>query len=321
MFFHYFCTIIIAKLNKPAVKKKSYSGIMDAYRQSPIYIPYANSLMRYTLSKKAQCDIQRIKKRYSEKDDIVKRWFNHRKIFFGLGFFRSGTTFLADFLNRNLEEVIVQHEPNLIDYYYFATAIQNPAGTYDYIREYRLREIYDRMQCYGIKAYGEINPFLGRHCDALKQLCPEAKQFHMVRDGRDVLRSLMTRKFFGPNHFWTTIIHPPQGDDYLERWKSITPFEKICWLWKSDNEYLRNHIPHRINFETLVTDYDYFKTSLTDYLELDAIAPDIWQRDIGKRKNHSPKHSFPHFNDWNNQEKKMFEKICGEEMLKSGYQL
>jgi len=307
---------------KPQVRKKYYARMMDTYRESPVHIPYLNALMRYTLTTKARRNIRRIKKEYADSDDIIERWFGQRKtVFFGLGFFRSGTTFLADFLNKSVSDVIVQHEPNLIDYYYYATAIQNPAGTYAYIKDYRLREIYNRMLYYGIKGYGEINPFLGRHCIALKQYCPDAKQFHLVRDGRDVLRSLMSRKFFGTNHFWTPLIQPPQEDAYFEKWGELSRFEKICWLWKSDNEYLRNNVEHLVQFEKLLSDYDYFKLAIIDYLDIENIDADVWQKSVSKTKNETPVHSFPHFNNWDDNEKKIFEKTCGEEMFKLGYQI
>jgi len=275
--------------------------------------------MRLTLVSKSSHSIRIIKNKYENYDSEILNWFDKHTVFFGFGFFRSGTTFLADFLNKNLPDAIVQHEPNLSDYLYYTKTFQNYEETISYIKEYRLKEIYNRMCNFPIKVYGEINPFLRRHCAYLKQFCPQAKQFHLVRDGRDVVRSLMTRNFFGPNHFWTSLIKPPPGDEILEYWKEFSRFEKICWLWKSDNEYLHANVPHLIHFEKLVSDYDYFKTKLMDFLEIGNIDFETWGKDIGNVMNQSPDHSFPLYKDWEDNEKKIFERICGEEMSKLGY--
>jgi len=275
--------------------------------------------MRLTLSVKSANDMKFIKSKYAQGDAAINDWYNEHTLFFGFAFFRSGTTFLADFLNKNLPDSIVQHEPDLSDYLYYTKAFQNETETFNYIKDYRLAEIYNRVHTFPIKIYGEVNPFLRRHCIALKQFCPQAKQFHIVRDGREVLRSLMTRNFFGPNHFWTSLIYPSPDDDFIQHWKEHSRFEKICWLWISDNEYLRNNVHHLVQFENLISDYDYFKEALTDYLGIPTIDPDTWNKGIRKTMNQTPAHSFPSFKDWSDDEKKIFERICGEEMVLLGY--
>ena len=306
-------------MKKPQIKKGYYYHLLDIYRQSPVHIPLMNVMMRLALTTKSAHSISYIKHNYQNSEKEISDWYNTHTLFFGFAFFRSGTTFLADFLNKNLLDTIVQHEPNVSDYLYYTKALQSEVVTNNYIEDYRLKEIYHRIHPYPIRVYGEINPFLRRHCGALKQFCPQAKQFHLVRDGSDVVRSLMTRKFFGPNHFWTSLIKPPPGDEIIEHWKELSRFEKICCLWKTDNEFLCSNVPHLIQFEKLVSDYDYFKTVLMDFLEIGYIDSETWEKDIGKVMNQSPTHSFPSFKDWEDDEKKIFEKICGEEMSKLGY--
>jgi hypothetical protein len=292
---------------------------MDIYRNYPVYIPFLNSCMRFTLSAKARLDVRSVRSKYSRQDSEVNDWFAGHNIFFGLAVVRSGTTFLADFLNKNLADAIVQHEPNINDFLGYSNALQNEADSIVYINDYRLREIYNRAHTVPIKIYGEINPFLRRHSVALKQFCPQAKQFHLVRDGKDVVRSLMSRKFFTLKHPWAPLIYPPAGDIFLDGWKEFSRFEKICWLWKSDNEYLRKNVNHLVHFEKLISDYDYFKIFLTDYLEIGTIDPDIWRKSIGKAMNQTSAHTFPPYNKWEEKEKKIFEKICDEEMRILGY--
>lgn len=320
-------------MNKPEVKKRYYTQMMDTYRRYPVYIPGLNPLIRFTFSKKAENDIRKILELYEGKDVEVNDWFKSHQLFFGFAVFRSGTTFLADFLNTNLANSIVQHEANVNDYLYYARALQNENDAYIYIKEYRLKEIYHRISPYSptnpqslipnpqspIPIYGEINPFLRRHSKAIKELLPQAKQFHLVRDGRDVLRSLMSRELFDVNDPMATLIFPNMEDAYFKEWKSMSRFEKLCWLWQCDNEYLRKNISHLIQFEQLSTDYDYFKTNLMDYLAIGNISADVWKEGMQKVNNETPVYRFPVYKDWSNKDNAAFERICGEEMSKCGY--
>src|ERR1035437_7201254 len=133
-------------MNKPEVKKRYYTRLMDIYRRYPVYIPLLNPLIRFTFSTKAATDLHFIKKRYQEKELEILDWYFGHQLFFGFAVFRSGTTFLADFLNQHLPDTIVQHEANVNDYLYYANALQNEAGAYIYIKEYRLKEIYHRIE-------------------------------------------------------------------------------------------------------------------------------------------------------------------------------
>ena len=51
------------------------------------------------------------------------------EFFFGFALYRSGTAFLANLLNNIDHEIIVQHEPNVNDYYYYGREIQTRSVT------------------------------------------------------------------------------------------------------------------------------------------------------------------------------------------------
>lgn len=302
----------------PQVKKRLYTRLMDVYRHNDIYIPGFNFLTRSVLKSKAENHYKSISNQYSSRQDELDNWLNSKRLFFGFGVYRSGTTFLADFLNRHINSAIVQHEANVNDYWFYAAAIHSHSDALLYVSEYRKAEIHSRISEFEFQVYGEINPFLRRHCVALKEVFPDAKQFQIVRNPKKVLRSLMSRELLGKKDPMAPVIHPPKADEYSEKWDDLSRFEKLCWLWTADNKFIRENTNHTIKFELLRKDFDYFKTNVLDFLELE-MGADIWHAEINKVYNSTPRYTFPDFEDWSAEHKKQFEKICGEEMAQYGY--
>lgn len=302
----------------PEVKKRLYTRLMDVYRHNDIYIPGFNFLTRSILKTKAENHVKTVSKEYSTRQSELHDWFKSKRLFFGFGVYRSGTTFLADFLNRHVKSAIVQHEANVNDYWFYAKAIHSHSNALQYVSEYRKAEIHDRISEFEFQVYGEINPFLRRHCVALKEVFPEAEQFQIVRNPEKVLRSLMSRELMGKKDPMAAVIYPPKSDVYSGIWEELSRFEKLCWLWAADNKFIRENTTHSIKFELLRKDFDYFKTNVLDFLELEMEA-DIWHSEISKVYNSTPRYTFPEFKDWSTEHKKQFEKICGEEMAQYGY--
>lgn len=302
----------------PQVKKKLYTRLMDVYRHNDIYIPGFNFITRSILRSKAESEFSSISKKSEADSQFIADWLASKKLFFGYGIFRSGTTFLADFLNRNAKGAIVQHEANVNDYWYYAKAIHSKYEAEKYVQDYRLAEIYYRTKSLNFSTYGEINPFLRRHCQAMKAVLPEAKQFQIVRDPRNVLRSLMSRELLGKKDPMNAVITPPKGDPYAEKWPHMSRFEKLCWLWAADNKFIRENVNHTIKFESLRTDFDYFDKQVLNFLELE-VSSDTWNSEMEVIYNSTPRHTFPKYPDWSEENKQHFERICGEEMAHYGY--
>jgi hypothetical protein len=306
--------------DKPAVRKRYYTRLMDIYRHKTIYIPFVPALIRTLLAAKARYQVARMNRIRGTLDSDIKQWLSQHRLFFGFALFRSGTTFLANFLNTAAAGAIVQQEADVNDYYYYCSAIQDESGADQYISEYRIAEMYLRLHKYQFDTYGEINPFLRRHCRALKSLVPFAKFFHLVRDGRMVVRSLMSRELFAIHDPMAKLIYPPRKDPYRERWKTMSRFEKLCWVWQADNRYIREHVEHSVRLELLVSDYDYFAEKILHHLNFD-IDRRTWARYCQKVENRTRRYRMPSFNDWSNEERKAFQEICADEMLACGYSL
>ena len=115
-------------IRKPVVEKRLHTRLMDYYRRRPIYVPFLNTLIRTTLVAKARRDFKKIARLGTRDSTAIDEWYRNHRLFFGFAVPRSGTTFLASFLNSVVERDIVQHEPNINDYYYQALAIQSEAA-------------------------------------------------------------------------------------------------------------------------------------------------------------------------------------------------
>lgn len=227
---------------------------------------------------------------------------------------------MADFLNREAESAIILHEANVNDYWFYHKALRSEEEEKKYIGEFRKNEIYYRIHKSGVKLYGEINPFLRRHCKALQELIPNAKYFHLVRDGRDVVRSIMSREILSNKDPLGHLTYPPDNDEYKDKWQRMNRFEKICWLWQTDNRYMREQIRYTIQFEQLISDYDYFKEKLLDYIGI-FIDKRTWEEYMNHRVNITPSYKIPHWSQWSKQQMKSFDEICSDEMEKCGYSL
>jgi hypothetical protein len=298
-----------------------YTRVMKWYRVQPFRLPLANAGIRTAL--RARYGFQRLRiglltARHSAEID---EWYRSIQLFFGLGIVRSGTTFLANLLNREIANTITLHEAVIDDYWSYRRAFYSEAEALRYIRSFRRNEIFLRLRGTQIRAYGEINPFLRRHAVALKTVFPDAHLFHVIRDGRDVVRSIMSKGYFGTKDpVFRPLIHPPERSRYAQRWSDMTRFEKVCWLWSEENRYLRETIPTTVRFECLIRDYDYFRARLLEPIS-SSIGVDTWSRYCRETHNPSPAQTFPHWRSWNREQRHVFSEICGTEMEVNGYEL
>ena len=305
--------------DKPAqVKKQLYTRLMDIYRHNDIYIPGFNPVVRGLLGFKSKKALAKVHSREKGVRLEIDAWLGRHHFFFGYGVFRSGTTFLANLLNRYAFDAIVMHEANVVDYWYYPKAIQSHQSAVEYLRNYRLAEIYFRLKGNKFSSYGEINPFLRRHVAAMIEVFPAAKQFQMIRNPENVIRSLMSRELFSRKDPMAKLIFPSGEDPLAENWNHLSRFEKLCWMWAADNRFIRTHTAHCIKFETIFKDFGYFNDYVLQFLGLE-MKPEDWKREIGAVNNATPRYTFPRYADWAVADKLSFERICGSEMSVYGY--
>jgi len=295
----------IYKLIPESVRRRLPDKIKDRYM-------YLNALTVLALKK------VKTKLVFWVDEDDLERWYREMNIFFILGIGRSGTKFLAYLLNM-ADNAVVYHEP-FDESIPYQEAYQNPDAAEKYIRDFRMKEIYLRVHKHSVNTYGEVNSYLRRHCEAIKKLIPNVKLIHLVRDGRDVVRSMYSRMTMKPWTYTTRYIYPLPDDPWRDQWDRMSRFEKLCWYWATENKYLRKCINKFVRFEDIIRDYTYFKKNVLEYLNLD-IPREIWEREVNRPKNITIAHKLPHWSEWSSELIEAFKRICGDEMKIYGYKL
>lgn len=254
---------------------------------------------------------------YSKKK--IDSWFESKTIFFILAIGRSGTNFFSHLLNKSKNAYIV-HEPVRSDFRAYKEAFFSERKACKYFKGFRKKEIYLRAKSQNLEIYGEVNSVIRRHCNAIKAFFPKAYIFHLVRDGRDVVRSTMARRTMTGEDPNTKNIKPTEDDLWYNNWARMNRFERLCWYWDVENRYLHENIDSLIQFEKLISDFDYFNKKLLKPLDLN-ISKEIWEKEIKNPKNITKKHRIPHWREWDTEKLETFNKICGETMKKLGYEI
>lgn len=231
---------------------------------------------------------------------------------------RTGTVWLANLLNC-ADGVYAIHEPVVGESYavkYYAMDRDNGA---EYVREFRTKETF--LRCRSLPAdvkYVEITPYLNQHISFLRQELPNSYFIQIVRDGRDVVRSWMTRKTFTERHpIYSDMILDRRHGDGAAGWHEMSAFERCCWMWAWMNRNLNASVDAFFRLEDIVENY-------ADMQELlksigGRIDEETWRMASPVKKNVSARHSFPKWNNWSPGQKATFRRICGEQMERYAY--
>ena len=249
----------------------------------------------------------------------VTQWAEHTNVFFVLGMGRSGTAFLANLLDSDPEAYVV-HEPVQKDFTAYQEAFHSQDRADDYIVKFRSREMFLRAKRRDRPTYGEVNSTMRRHVYALRRTFPNSCFLHLVRDGRNVVRSMMARLTMTPQDANTAAIRPHPDDPYHEDWSEMDRFARLCWYWRTENAFVREAIGVSIRFENLLSDYAYFSERLLDPCHVE-VSQQEWEQAVSKPKNQTTKHRLSGAASWSSELRETFNSICGEEMLANGYDL
>jgi len=261
-----------------------------------------------------------IKQRFLSMLVTQKQWEKWRvawKFFFILGYGRSGTNFMANLLDQ-AHGAHVFHEPVLEDFYAHTRAFYSPKDAEKYIHGFRKKEIYYRMRHISSGVYGEVNGVLRRHAEAMLGAFPGATLIHLVRDGRDVVRSTMSRRTMTLKDPVSARIHPVTSDPWYVRWGELDRFARICWYWQVENSYLRTVIGRTVQFEKILASYEYFASEILEPCGIHMEKRD-WEAAISTPRNSTSEFSMPKWDQWTVEQQNAFREICGEEMLQCGY--
>ena len=244
-----------------------------------------------------------------------------RKLFLITSTGRTGTAWLAHFLNRRVDGLCVMHEPVPRENPFHKKAVMNPAEAEKYLLDFRFGEMALRCVANRASMYGEVNSHLRRHIAAFKKHLPAMKIIHVIRDGRDGVRSVMSRRAYTPEDKDYYDFVPPRKDIDPHRWSRFTRFEKLCWLWTYENSYMREHADATIRFEDMISNYAAFESMLLTITDMKFNVEQEWMEFVRKPKNITRTFLFPKWPEWSRSDKDTFIALCGEEMNRYGYEI
>lgn len=256
------------------------------------------------------------------------------RMFFVVGHGRSGTKFLAELLGR-AEGAQIYHEPYPYDRYLLPYAYYFPEST---VLKGMLEQRFSVMLAAHPRetVYGEVNSLLRYHVEYIRQKY-KATIIHLVRNGRDVVRSTFVRPTYTSDDSHLPIV-PKNEDPFSSNWVQSTRLEKICWYWNETVTNLQRTVKRTIRLEDILEDYDSFCRGVLDPLGLN-VPEDVWRQATkrptnktgtpvterlrsvwyGLRGRERPQSKF-RFPGWDRQSSAVFDRICGEAMRTFGYE-
>lgn len=246
---------------------------------------------------------------------------------FVTGMGRSGTKFLTNLLGtldnvHAVHEYIGNREFWLLSWYLPIDVYAKP------FLERQKKQIEGR---YSSGIFIDVNGYLQNAVPEINTTFQPKKIFHFVRDPRDVIRSLYTRRNDSDIHLI------PKNLPDIEKWLDGDKFTQICWNWANTTEQLLKENTELLKFEKIKSDFEYFSEKILVPLNLDlpksaweeAVAKKInrtrpmWYRWVYSKVKNKPvmKDELPNYTEWTEYQKKQFIEICGSTMKKCGYEL
>jgi hypothetical protein len=175
----------------------------------------------------------------------------------------------------------------------------------------------------------DINGYLQNSVSELQSVFRPEQIFHLVRDPREVVRSIYCRRSERDIHLL------PKNRVEIERWFDMDKFSQICWNWADTTRRLIDQGTKLVQLEKLITDYAYFKGNLLAPfgMELDR---NIWSEAVNRKTNRTRsrvyrylyarlrgkdyvRESIPHYRQWSHAMQDAFSEICGDAMKSAGY--
>lgn len=133
----------------------------------------------------------------------------------------------------------------------------------------------------------------------------------VIRDGRDFVRSGMSRPWFTDQKVWQNAIGRWNRDKWNPPKECKSRFSKVCWLWAEQQRVMLNskHKPEVFKFEDLIS------------VPLDGFISKIGLQGSAtmKKANFTKKFSIPKWTDWNKKMVRQAKRWMGEMLEEFNY--
>ena len=237
---------------------------------------------------------------------------------------RTGTKFFAHFLNQ-FSSTYAVHEPSpallRLGINYARNKVTKQYATQK-IERYR-RPMCKQVKRENVDKYIESNNRFFSLLEPLNKVFKQSKIIHIVRDGRDYVRSGMSRNWYtedDKSHSRLRAIYFPD-DPYYDQWDKMSRFEKICWRWQKKDGFILDSITNvsnviTVKFEDIFKDENYSGLyKITDYLKLDRSEVETMvEKMMNKRVNSTKDYEISKWPNWRSERKEKFDEIAGEHM-------
>ena len=282
---------------------------------------------------------------------------------------RTGTTFYANLFDKTIPDCMAVHEPDSISIRKYRSQPGALAADLKWKMKFYglnnvlwrklngtgIRGVSDRRisgrwtaeqaqkaifsQRVGIdripeKLYVESNYGFYGLIDITPKVYSNHRLIYIVRDGREWVRSQMTRTMFAGNDIHRILgtrlsATMDPNDPYTGRWGEMSRFDRLCWSWRTINQYALATMesnPHArfYRFEDLFQGDDKverMQESVRFCLDMPGIdAPNALDvAPFMSRKVNKGEREYPSWPDWTEAQKAMFRESCADLMGKLGY--
>ncbi len=223
---------------------------------------------------------------------------------------RCGTATLARMLKGH-HEFRVQY---LLDKYFLkASPLSDPFRSI----QKRIEAMLDLHQGIERSTFIDSSNLYIYFIDALCALDPSAGVIFMVRNGKDFVRSALSRRWHEQNIFGT---FPLSDDPYCGKWPSMTPLQKNAWIWVYRNARALEGLNTVQENRKLIVKVERMREPETlDRIEAFA-GVKITERNLAEKGiNANPSFDLPPKEEWSDEMNRDFDEIAGGMMRFFGY--
>ncbi len=257
---------------------------------------------------------------------------------------RTGTQFLANLFSAAFDKVDARHEPGP-DMFRIGTAYARSEISFKNARAallLRRCSICREVKKHGYDYYIESNSNLAYLVPVLWSVFPSAKVVHIVRDGRDCVRSWYGKKVVSPGSKTKDGLFLSEtdrrrrlsaadlpDDQYHDAWRGMSRFERLCWYWRTKDSFIIDAISGderaiTVKFEDIFDSDEGFKgmweivrfLSLKDRL---VVSPESLTDMMTHKANWTAEYRLPAWRSWPADKMNQFYRIAGEQLALYGY--
>lgn len=242
---------------------------------------------------------------------------------------RTGTNFIAQGLNSNIDDFTIGHQQT-------GSRVINVFANLPFKNKFYLNCLYKLFNFYrrGVPPNSTIDPLLSVALYKLikyKKINNNFKIVHLVRSPEDFVTSFMNwknqswRKFI--LHYLIPFWNPVplfHGVTFI-RWLQMSKFEKFCWIWTFKNQLfgelkcLKKENYYFLKFEDVLQPSNKKDTfqNLLRFCEIDV--PQNIKLNTNIKVNSSIEKKFPKYQNWSGRYRRILSAYCGDQKLTYGY--